>query len=91
LPNHSLVIFIGTPPGPATSDAPTKEAHKKARAMAEACISHGADKVLFLEHEDLSIPRSDVFSAVLTDAVKKQNPYIVLFALSVFQQFLRML
>ena len=77
-------IFIGTPPGPATSDAPTKEAHKKARAMAEACISHGADKVLFLEHEDLSIPRSDVFSAVLTDAVKKQNPYIVLFALSEF-------
>jgi electron transfer flavoprotein alpha subunit len=53
-------------------------------AAAEQCISHGADTVYLLDHPGLVTPRADVYAPVLADAVQRQNPRLVLFALTDF-------
>jgi electron transfer flavoprotein alpha subunit len=53
-------------------------------SAAEECIAHGADYVYILENENLVIPRSDTYAAVLANAVLRRCPTLVLFPLTDF-------
>ena len=49
-----------------------------------ACLSHGADQVLVLEHDRLTPPRADLFAHALCEAVRTAAPRLVLAALTDF-------
>jgi electron transfer flavoprotein alpha subunit len=53
-------------------------------AAADQSISHGADTVYVLEDPGLVTPRADVYALALADAVQRQKPRLVLFALTDF-------
>ncbi len=53
-------------------------------AAGEQCINHGADTVYVLDHPGLVTPRADVYAPALADAVQRQKPLLVMFALSDF-------
>jgi electron transfer flavoprotein alpha subunit len=58
-----------------TQDIPVNEA-------ADRCLSHGADRVFIFENPNLTIPRTDIYAPLLSDAVESRTPMLVLFPLT---------
>jgi electron transfer flavoprotein alpha subunit len=55
--------------------------------LAEAeqrCLDHGADKVCVFDITGLSVPRADIYGHIISEAVLKHKPMLVLFALTDF-------
>jgi len=53
-------------------------------AAEKMCIAHGADKVYIFNIAGLRTPRAGIYGHILSDAVLKQNPMLVLFAITDF-------
>ena len=53
-------------------------------AAEQRCLDHGADKVWVLNITGLSVPRADIYGYILSEAVLKHKPLLVLFALTDF-------
>jgi len=76
------VVLLGPPAQ--LGGAPGTEGTMPIDAASEACISHGADLVYFLEHETLAAPRADLYAVSLAAALRKQRPMLALFAVTDF-------
>ncbi len=50
------------------------------KEQAQDLIAHGADKVYFVRHEQLSRYSSDAYAAALAEAIKEYEPYVVIAA-----------
>ncbi|MGD9364579.1 MAG: FAD-binding protein [Desulfobacteraceae bacterium] len=53
-------------------------------AAAEQALSQGAQKVYCVIHDNLAVPRTDVYAGVLEALVKARHPWLVLMALNDF-------
>jgi len=51
---------------------------------ADEAVAAGADTVYCVDHEDLAIPRTDIYARVLADLVQARQPWLVLLALNDF-------
>jgi len=61
-----------------------RETHLQLEAAADESISRGADYVHIIDDSRLALPRADSFASVLADAVIRQGPMLVIFALTDF-------
>lgn len=51
-------------------------------SAANACVAHGADRVLILAHEEFAQARADVYARAISDLVRERAPRLFLFPLS---------
>ncbi|MBW2471632.1 MAG: XRE family transcriptional regulator, partial [Deltaproteobacteria bacterium] len=63
---------------------PVKQAFIPLAAAEQSGLDHGADKVCVLKVAGLSMPRADIYGHILSEAVLKHKPLLVLFALTDF-------
>jgi electron transfer flavoprotein alpha subunit/transcriptional regulator with XRE-family HTH domain len=80
----AAVVLMGSSADSAQEVSPGPVAYMSAEAAAEQCINHGADTVYVLDDPDLMTPRADVYAPALADAVRRQQPLLVMFALTDF-------
>ena len=54
------------------------------KEAAQEFITYGADKVFILEHDDLAIPNDEVYAYLITKAVQKYKPAVMLYGATAF-------
>jgi electron transfer flavoprotein alpha subunit len=79
-----VMVLIGLPDFDKNRNDPVSQAFVSVAAAEEMCLGHGADKVYVYEVAHLKMPRADIYAHVMANAVLKQNPMLVLFAMTDF-------
>jgi len=80
----AAVVLMGSSTDSVQEASPGAGAYMSAADAADQSINHGADAVYILDHPGLIMPRADVYAPALADAVQKQQPFLVMFALTDF-------
>lgn len=80
----TAMVLMGSSADSVQQASPGAVAYMSAEDAADQSINHGADAVYVLDHQGLVTPRADVYAPALADAVHKQQPLLVMFALTDF-------
>jgi len=78
-----IAIVIGSLTNSAT-ETTTETPAIPANEAADRCLSHGANRVFIFENPNLTVPRTDIYASVVSDAVESRTPLLVLFPLTEF-------
>jgi len=79
-----VMVLIGLTDIDESENDPVMQAFIPVATAEQLCLDHGADKVCVLDVTDLGAPRADIYGHVLSEAVLKNKPMLVLFALTDF-------
>ena len=79
-----VMVLIGLSDVDQSEIDPVMQAFVPLATAEQLCLDHGADKVRVLNVTGLSAPRVDIYGHVLSEAVSKHQPMLVLFALTDF-------
>jgi electron transfer flavoprotein alpha subunit len=80
----AAIVLMGLSSGDEPKNFSTVEGYIPVAEAEKICITHGADKVYNFDIARLSMPRADIYSRILADAVLDYNPMLVLFAITDF-------
>ena len=84
VPAKVVMVLIGLSDVDESEIDPVMQAFIPLAAAEQLCLDHGADKVCVLDVTGLSVPRADIYGHILSEAVLKHKPMLVLFALTDF-------
>ena len=84
VPAKVVMVLIGLSDVDESEIGPVMQAFIPLAAADQLCLDHGADKVCVLDVTGLSVPRADIYGHILSQAVLKHKPMLVLFALTDF-------
>jgi electron transfer flavoprotein alpha subunit len=79
-----VMVLIGLPDVDESEIDPVMQAFIPLATAEQLCLDHGADKVRVLNVRGLNAPRADIYGHVLSEAVLRRKPMLVLFALTDF-------
>lgn len=78
------VACLLAPKGGVPLTASEGDGCRPSESVETACLEHGADQVLLLEHRRFATPQADLFAHALSEAVHAAGPRLVLVALTDF-------
>ncbi len=84
VPAKVVMVLIGLSDVDESEIDPVMQAFIPLAAAEQLCLDHGADKVCVLDVNGLRVPRADIYGYILSEAVLKHKPMLVLFALTDF-------